>query len=301
MYLFNKQSEKALQYFKEKKELTDFMKTAGVDHVIDYAYGIVYTQMNRLDSAEYYFKKSQQRFETISNKANQYYFYVNLGELYRKKNDPKKALDYTLKAKAIAENRADIALLQNVSADLDTIYQMMGDYRNAHAYNKKYHHYKDSLEELSTEKDLLRLEVDNENKRKEREMTAAAEAKRERHNIQYMGITAGIAGVFIVLVMLGAFSVSKATIRIMGFFAFIFLFEFIILLADHAIHDATHGEPWKILAIKIILISILLPLHHFLEKKVIHFLTERKLMEGNAKSLFYKITGKTETDPALKG
>lgn len=298
MYLFSRQSETALKYFKEKKELRDFMQVSGVDYIIDYAYGLAYTQMKKFDSAEYFLKKSQIRFETVASKANQYYFYSNIAELYENKNEPKKALDYYLKAKTIAEDRGDIQLLQNISADLDTVYQMMADYKNALVYNKKYHHYKDSLEELSTEKDLLRLEVDNENKRKEKEAVAAAEAKRERHNIQYMGITAGIAAVFIMLVMLGAFSVSKSTIRIIGFFAFIFLFEFIILLADHAIHDATHGEPWKILAIKIMLISILLPLHHFLEKKVIHFLTERKLMEGNAKSLFYKLTGKTETDPA---
>jgi hypothetical protein len=110
-----------------------------------------------------------------------------------------------------------------------------------------------------------------------------------------MGITAGIGAVFIVLVMLGAFSVSKTTIRIIGFFAFIFLFEFIILLADHKIHDATHGEPWKILAIKILLISLLLPFHHWLEEKVIHILTERKLIKVNTSGWMGKLTGKTET------
>jgi hypothetical protein len=183
-------------------------------------------------------------------------------------------------------------MLEELSMKLDSVYQKLGDYKNARYFNSQYHVYKDSLQKLSMEKDLLALEVENENRRKDREEAEAAKAKNERHNIQYMGITAGIAGVFIMLVMMGTFSVSKTTIRIIGFFAFIFLFEFIILLADNEIHHWTHGEPWKILAIKIALISVLLPLHHFLEEKVIHYLTSRKLMELKTKGLFQKISGK---------
>ena len=107
---------------------------------------------------------------------------------------------------------------------MDSVYQKLGDYKNAFYYNAKYHVYKDSLQTLEAERDLLALEVDNENKRKQREVEAEIVATNERHNIQYMGITALIATAFIVLVMLGAFSVSKSTILIMGFFSFIFLF-----------------------------------------------------------------------------
>lgn len=88
--------------------------------------------------------------------------------------------------------------------------------------------------------------------------------------------------------MLGIFSVSHATIRILGFFAFIFLFGFIMLIADNQIHHWTHGEPWKVLAIKIGLISLLLPLHHWLEEKVIHYLTTKKLLNINKDTLFSK-------------
>jgi len=91
-----------------------------------------------------------------------------------------------------------------------------------------------------------------------------------------MGFTAGIAALFVMLVMLGFFMVSPRTIRAVGFFSFIFLFEFIILLADKQIHEWTHGEPWKILLIKIFLAAVLLPLHHWLEHKVIHYLSTRK-------------------------
>lgn len=294
MYIFNGQPEKALQYFNEKKELREFMSKAGIGYFANHAYGVVYTRMGRYDSALYHLRKAEGAFEKGANQYNRYFLYTNFAEYYYLTKDYRKSLDYWQRAKAIGEERGDIQLLQNISANLDSVYQKLGDFKSAHFYNTRYHSYKDSLEVLQAEKDLLTLEVDSENRRKQRELEAEILARNERHNIQYMGITAAIAAVFIMLVMFGAFSVSKTTIRIVGFFAFIFLFEFIILIADHKIHDATHGEPWKILAIKIVLISMLLPLHHYLEKKVIHFLTERKLLEGNAKSLLYKMTGKAE-------
>jgi hypothetical protein len=73
--------------------------------------------------------------------------------------------------------------------------------------------------------------------------------------------------------LLGVFRISPAVIKGLGFFAFIFLFEFIVLLLDSQIHEITHGEPWKVLGIKIFIIALLLPLHHWLEEKMLHYLT----------------------------
>ncbi|HEY4208142.1 MAG TPA: hypothetical protein VGM31_15060, partial [Puia sp.] len=116
---------------------------------------------------------------------------------------------------------------------------------------------------------------------KRRERLAREEEERtvRRHNIQYLGFTVGIVALFVVLVMLGFFMVSPRTIRALGFFSFIFLFEFIILLTDKQIHEWTHEEPWKVLLIKISLAAVLLPLHHWLEHKVIHYLSTRRIPE----------------------
>jgi hypothetical protein len=74
------------------------------------------------------------------------------------------------------------------------------------------------------------------------------------------------------LAALGRFKVKPWLIRSLGFLSFILLFEFIILIADQQIHHLTHGEPLPILLIKIVLIAALLPLHHYLEHKAIHYL-----------------------------
>lgn len=178
-------------------------------------------------------------------------------------------------------------VLENAAKNLDTLYGKTGDFKTAYAYNIEYNLYKDSIRNMARDADLLKLEVDNDNRRRERLAKEEEEQTLRRHNIQYMGFTIGLAVVFVVLVMLGFFMVSPRTIRALGFFSFIFLFEFIILLTDKQIHEWTHGEPWKVLLIKIFLAAMLLPLHHWLEHKVIHYLnTRRKIRPG--RSLFKK-------------
>ena len=116
------------------------------------------------------------------------------------------------------------------------MYQKFGDYKKAYIFSGIYNQLSDSLMQLSKDKDLLSVELDNEDKRKEREELRAEEATYRRHNIQYIPITVGIATVSLILILMGLFKVSAGTIRIIGFLAFIFFFEFIILLADVQIH-----------------------------------------------------------------
>jgi hypothetical protein len=101
-----------------------------------------------------------------------------------------------------------------------------------------------------------------------------------KHNLQIMAITITLTFIFTAMLFLGMFAVSKATIRMVGYFAFISLFEFIIVLLDHPIMNISKGEPLKIWGLKIILIALLVPCQHFLEHRLISFLQSRKLIEA---------------------
>jgi tetratricopeptide (TPR) repeat protein len=280
MYIVSGQHQKSLEYYNTHKELKDFLANAGMGYYIDNAYGIMYLYMGHLDSAGYFLKKAEPSIESKAPIWSRYNFYNHFAKYYRKKDDYDNAIVYWTKAKKLVEQAGDLTELQYTSNQLDSMYQFKGDYKTAYYYHSLRGQYKDSIQKLSKEKDLMALEIENENRRKERESLKLEEDTRRRHNIQYIGITIAIAAIFILLVMAGVFSVSKTTIKILGFFAFIFLFEFIILIADNKIHHVTHGEPWKVLAIKIGLIAILLPLHHRLEEKAIHYLTTQKLLKG---------------------
>ncbi len=139
------------------------------------------------------------------------------------------------------------------------------------------------------------MELADEQQRQERIAKEKAAALQRKHNVQYMGIAVAIAIVFLLLVLLGIFHVSATTIRVLGFFAFIFLFEFIILIADAKIHHWTHGEPLPILGIKIVLIAVLLPLHHWLEHKVVNYLASKRMILPSGKSFWTKVLAKRAT------
>ena len=135
----------------------------------------------------------------------------------------------------------------------------------------------------------MQIEVADEQQRQERIDKELADKKRKRDNVQYLLITIGIASLFIFMVMLGMFKVSATTIKMIGFFTFLMFFEFIFLIFKKNIYGYTNGEPWKDLAFMIALAAILLPLHHWLEHRVIHFLTSHNRLTASGKSLLDRI------------
>jgi hypothetical protein len=145
--------------------------------------------------------------------------------------------------------------------------------------------YTAALTQANRQDEILMMDMENE--LRGRELLARQEEARtqHRHNIQYTAIVLLIGFCFMVLALLGSFRVPRWAITGMGYFSFIFFFEFIILIIDHRLHELTHGEPWKILGIKIIIIAILLPLHHWLEHRVVHYLQTHRMINPASFSL----------------
>ena len=184
-----------------------------------------------------------------------------------------KAIDLYLKVKDIADRTGQLEIAERAAKHLDTLYNRTGNFQQASVYNSIYYKYKDSIETLNKEKELAQVEAADELYRQQKLEEKMAEKKRRKNNIQYMGITIGIVAFFVMLVVLGMFKVSANTIRLIGFFAFLMFFEFIFLIFKKNIYSITHGEPWKDLAFMIALAALLVPLHHWLEHRVIKYLT----------------------------
>ncbi|MGC4039522.1 MAG: hypothetical protein QM710_01650 [Flavobacterium sp.] len=243
-----------------------FMKNAtGYSYYEDLAF--CYLKLNNKDSMLYYMQKMKSVDKDGLTKG---WYYNNLvGDYYKLTNNADSAAIYYNKADTDKNYSNNFEARIERYANLDTLFSRNGNYQKAYHYKELWMQYKDSAAALSKDGDLVVMEIENENQRMEAETRAS-------HNIQYMGITAAIASVFILLALLGVFSSSTTVIRGLSFFAFIFFFEFLILLFDNAIHELTHGEPWKVLSIKIVLIAMLLPFHHYVEHKVVHHLLHRK-------------------------
>jgi tetratricopeptide (TPR) repeat protein len=296
-YLRMNEPQKALEYFNSPsgQALKDYLSKFGYSGVIDQGYAYIYTEVNKYDSAKYYFEKAAPYFENTANYYGQMNYYAQLGSLYRKTGEYQKAITLFLKVKELADKSSQLETAQVAATYLDSLYTTIGDFQQASKYNSIYYQYKDSIETLNKEKEISQVEVAEEQQRVLQYEKDQLEAKRKRYNIQYLAITIGIASLLIILVMMGMFKVSATTIKMIGFFTFLMFFEFIFLIFKKNIASISHGEPWKDLLFMIALAALLLPFHHWLEHKVIHYLTSHNRLTSSGKSIVEKVFRKKKT------
>jgi tetratricopeptide (TPR) repeat protein len=280
-YLRIDQPQKALDYFNSSAgdSMKKFVTGIGLSPVLDQSYGYIYTELGRFDSAKYHFSKAMSYFENNTNESNKISFYIQLANMYKKVGEKAKAIEYYQKVKELSEKNGSLEGIRSAAKQLDSLYLATGDYQHASLYNSIYYKFKDSIEKQNKENELAQIEASDEQQRQERILAEKEEAKEKRIRVQYMGIIIAIGILFIALVMMGWFKVSANTIRAIGFFSFLIFFEFIFLVFKKNIYGLTHGEPLYDLAFMIGLAAILVPLHHWLEHKVIHFLTSHHMLK----------------------
>ncbi|HMR90987.1 MAG TPA: hypothetical protein PKC69_01680 [Chitinophagaceae bacterium] len=296
-YLESNQPRQALEYFNKAPQLIDFLKSINFHYFIDLSYGQIYTRLGIYDSAKYYYDRVAPFIEKDATLLNQLSFYAQSGLLYKASGQTDKAISYFLLADEKTKQTEDIEQMSYVAAELDTLYQRKGNYQQAMQYASLNFQYKDSLSKLAKEKDLMQAEAADEQQRQERLIREAEEKKNRRHSIQYRIITIGVVSLIIGLVMLGMFKVSATTIRMLAFFTFIFVFEFIFLLLKKQGHSFTEGEPWKDLLLMIVLAAVLLPLHHWLEHKVIAYLTSHNRLTAAGQGFLSKLFKRKKQAP----
>ena len=250
-----------------------------------------------IDSAAYYFNLAANRIANSNDKLRKSSFYLRLGDFYHRNNFEKEAIEHYQQAYQISALVPYYEFMLEASEKLEKIYVGTSDFNNAYKYGHINRSISDSLSALVKKEELQLLEIENEERLREQQAAKAAEATKRRNNIQYTAITILIATAFLLLLILGGFNVHPSLIRMVGFICFIFFFEFLILLFDTWIHHLTHGEPWKILAIKIVLMIGLVPLHHLVEKKVTHYLISDKFNWKQKMRLKKKVDAAAETIP----
>ncbi|MBK8702154.1 MAG: hypothetical protein IPN33_00100 [Saprospiraceae bacterium] len=231
----------------------------------------------KIDSAMKYYEMAAYRIDNSKDKLRRSSFYLRYGDFLERCGLAEKANEQFQKAYSVASSLPYYEFMLDATNKLEKNYLSQGDYLNAYKYSQTNRNIADSLSNMVQKEELQLIEIENEEVLREQRLEKSKEETRRRNNIQYTAITIIIASAFLLLLILGGFKVSPTMIQMVGFVCFIFFFEFLILLFDTWIHHLTHGEPWKILGIKILLMCGLLPLHHMVEKRIIHYLINNKM------------------------
>jgi len=230
------------------------------------------------DSAMIYFSMAEKQITDNSNKVFRSNFYFRYGQFLIRTGQHNKAVKAFKQGFQLAKEANYPEFMLKASQELEKLFALEQKYKEAFYFSVLTRNLDDSISQMADKDKLIMLEINHE---AEQQKLAEEQERQEtlrRHNLQYTAIVITMITIFIILILLGSFRVPAWLIRALGFLSFIFLFEFIILLADQKIHHLTHGEPWKILVIKIALIAFLLPFHHWIEHKVIQQLVRYRLI-----------------------
>ncbi len=279
-------TDKALQYLETEADLKQSYLNNGIAVYYE-AIANIYFYTNKIDSALRYFKLAEYDFLKNYDPKLSRDIFRGIAQCYELLNDLPNAIGYYTKALQVSKSINDAVAIVDISSLLSNLYSLQNDYKKAFFYSKQSITYKDSLRDLSKGRDLALLNVDRENIKHMEELKQQQQKLNRARNIQYMAITIVICIVFLCMLVAGMFPISRLTIKLLGYFFFISLFEFIVLLIDNKfLANAVHGEPLKLWVIKIALIALLVPVQHFMERGLINFLASRKLLKARTSFSF---------------
>ena len=314
----------ACSYYDQKQfglALTNFLASLKIREAIKDSLGIeecynnlgvsYKTQGNYNEALKYYFY-SLEISKKIGDKNGVAITYENLGEIniYLKKySQTKKYLDSCLLlSKSIGAKDLIVSSYDNLT-HLDSI---TGNWKDAYNHHRLYTVYKDSLFNEKNAKQIARTEmryemekeqIKEEAEKKHREELALTEEER-KENLQMTGIGIFILVLISSLLLLSKIKIKQGTLKLLGTFSVLILFEFISLLLHPHIENLTNHNLVLTLLCLVGIASIIVPAHHKIEhwmnkklvKKVSMITTEGVKVEVN---LADEVNEEIETEKIL--
>ncbi len=138
--------------------------------------------------------------------------------------------------------------------------------------------YKDRLILMQNNDAIRDMELNNVIKQKELEENQQHEEKSRQSNLQLQMLALIIALVFMTMVVISNFRVHKWWFKTMSYISLITLFELILYIVVYRLDFITNKEPMKVLGIKVAIIALLTPTHHWIEHSMVRFLTTHKVL-----------------------
>ena len=272
-----KDANKALQFLETEPDLKMTYINSGIGNYYR-AIGNCYFYAGIADSALRYYQLAEPEILKQTDPSGNMVIFYQLGDTYALAGNHGMAITYYHKALQLSETLEDEENMAGISAKLSNCYELQKDFKNAFLFAKRTTALNEQLRAASEDRKIALLGVARENRKHELELLQKEKQENAKMNIQYMFITLVIVIVFFIMLIIGSFTVSKMMIKMMGYFFFISVFEFIVLLIDSLfLAHHLHNQPLKLWIVKIFLIAMLVPLQHFLEHRVTELLSSKKI------------------------
>lgn len=291
-YLRLNQPDSALPYLSASLEYTA-KKNDAYDLGGDYRnFGIYYKQKNMYELSLNYYKNARAKYlemndlfdlADISNFTSEVYFLMHQYD---------SSIAYANIAILISRQNKFSQYLMDGYTWLYKNYEQQNNRDSSLKYLKLSLSTKDSLFNEDKQRKIQSM-VFTEQLRQQEKMTETQKAEEDRkQNLQYSLITLGIVTFLILFFLLSrSIIVTEKWVSFFGILGLLIVFEFINLLIHPFLEKATHHNLILMLLALVAIASLLIPLHHRIEKWIKEKMTEKnkQIRLANAKKTIEKL------------
>ncbi len=269
IYTRTQQYDSALSFAQRDYEVASQLKK---NNILAYTYidlAKIHGKLGNETLAKTYFDMALQESHKAQSSKEISWTYTAKAEFFKDRNN----MDSTIVAATQALKALRNTAFQNYSMEpakllLDIYRSKNSD--SAFKYSEIYHNAKDSLFSVQTIQQTQAMSFEND--------LSQQKIKQERkQNIQYALIAFGIIA-FIILFLIFSRSIvaNERFISFFGVLGLLIVFEFINLFIHPWLASFTHESPVLMLLALVVIASLLIPLHHRLEKWI-----KEKMIEKN--------------------
>jgi tetratricopeptide (TPR) repeat protein len=276
-YFIVGQYEKALLWLRNAESHNLQLKNEKYNHSIISAYANTYRKLGDLDMAGVYYRKSTILVEQSGDPfliAEDKFFQ---GRYLIATNRIDEATANSHNMLKIAKAKDYIFNKRVAASFLKDIYLKSNNIDSAFHYLNMESQLKDSIQKLANLEKIKTLDFQEQMRDIEEKANVQILEEERQQNIQYAIIALSIVNFLIVFLLLSrSVIVNENTISFFGILGLLIVFEFINLIMHPFLERITHHSPILMLIALVILASILIPVHHKLEKWI-----KGKLIEKN--------------------
>ncbi|MBK7433037.1 MAG: hypothetical protein IPI66_03465 [Chitinophagaceae bacterium] len=294
-FLAVKQPDSALKYSSAMAETSRRVRSKLFEFGALYLNGSAYAQLGDVKMANVYFKKANAYSDSIGHNLTKQTFYNHYIPFLLSHGMIVEARDQARKVWELGLHNNNNLLLQTGAAFLRQAFDSLHQNDSAYHYARMESELNARIFSQDNINKVQALAFNEQLREIEDEARAADEAEARKNNIQYALIAIGIIVLFMLYLLLSrSFITNTRLIEFFGVVALLIVFEFLNLLLHPFLVRITHHSPILMLLSLVGIASLLVPLHHKIEKWTTARLVEKnkQIRLAAAKKTIEQLEGK---------
>lgn len=301
-YMEKNQLDSALSYAQAALQTSERLKLNTYQLQSLHLIGTINAKMNENELADVYFKKALILSDSIKSDTRKMGFFQRCIPFLMKNNRMVEAKEQVERFWKLTDRTPNLNFKLVAAGYKRELFDKLNNTDSAYFYSKIESGIRELIFNQDNQNAIQALAFKEQLRIIEDDVKKSEEAQQRKENIQYALIALGIICFLILFFLLSrSIIVNEKWISFFGILGLLIVFEFINLLIHPFLEKVTHHSPVLMLLALVALASMLIPLHHRLEKWIKEKMTEKnkKIRLENAKKTI-EMLGKENDSSAIE-